>query len=309
MELILDKLKSVKHRQSTKNNYLSVWRKFNQFIIKLDKRPKYWEDSASLFGAALVHEGFQSSTLRSYMSAIKGILIDDGYPWDDNKLLLGTLAKACKLVNDRVKTRLPIHKGLLELLLFELQRTYSNQPYLEVLYKTIFCLSYYGLFRIGELTTGSHPVKAKDVHIGVNKDKILFVLYSSKTHNLGAHPQEIKITANQNYNSRKTFFCPFALSRTFLSMRGDYIDEKDPFFVFHDQQPVKPSHVRRVLKNAIKTLDLDPNLYNCHSFRTGRASDMLRNSKYSITQVKVAGRWRSNVVFKYIKNFSQNVKE
>ena len=39
------------------------------------------------------------------------------------------------------------------------------------------------MFRIGELTVGEqgsvHTVKAKDMHIAMNKNKIMLVLYSS----------------------------------------------------------------------------------------------------------------------------------
>ena len=49
-------------------------------------------------------------------------------------MLLASLTRACKLINDRVRTRLPIGFNLLELILFELQRHYTtggyNQPYL-----------------------------------------------------------------------------------------------------------------------------------------------------------------------------------
>ena len=67
--------------------------------------------------------GVQSSTLKSYFSAIKFVLRQDGYVWDDAKMLLNSLVSSCKLVNDRVKVRLPIQKGLLELLLFEIKGT------------------------------------------------------------------------------------------------------------------------------------------------------------------------------------------
>ena len=107
MEHILESLKTKKNRKSTNENYLAIWRSFNKFIIKLDRKPNAWEDKLSLFGAHLVDKGLQSSTLRSYFSAIKCTLVDDGYPWDDSKVLLGTLTKACKIVNDRVRTRLP----------------------------------------------------------------------------------------------------------------------------------------------------------------------------------------------------------
>ena len=69
----------------------------------------------------------------------------------------------CKNENDEKQTRLAIGNGLLELMIFEIERYYTeiNQPYLEVLWRTLFLLAYYGLLRIGELTSGSHPVKAK----------------------------------------------------------------------------------------------------------------------------------------------------
>ena len=184
LKLIVDRLIGSQNRNSTARTYMSVWRQFNNFIIKLDVKPKEWEQRATLFVAFLIENGKQSGTVKSYISAIKRILIDDGYPWDDKKILLNSLTKSCKLVNDRVTTRLPIQCGLLELLLFEVQRIFrkNNQPYLESLFKTIFIIGYYGLFRVGELTKSPHVMRAKDVYISHNKDKILIVLHTSKTH-------------------------------------------------------------------------------------------------------------------------------
>ena len=39
MKLILEKLKNNQTRQSTKNNYVQIWRQFYRFIIKLDEIP------------------------------------------------------------------------------------------------------------------------------------------------------------------------------------------------------------------------------------------------------------------------------
>ena len=67
------------------------------------------------------------------------------------KILLGAMTRACKRNNDVVKTRLPIHISLLELMLFELERMWQGkQIYLESLYKTILYFGYYGLLRVGE---------------------------------------------------------------------------------------------------------------------------------------------------------------
>ena len=229
-------------------NYISVWRQFNNFIIKLDELPESWEDRVTLFGAVLVDSGIQSSTLRSYFSAIKCMLVDDGYKWDQNKVLVNTLTRTCKCVNDVVRTRLPIQKSLLEMLCFKIECTYAAQPYLERMFKAFFLLLYYGLFRIGELAWSQHAVRAKDVHIANNKDKMLFVLYTSKTHGLESKPQKIKISSVQSMNKLnsgniKRFFCPFASSREYLAVRGNSLTEQDPFFILSDNSPVTPALV------------------------------------------------------------------
>ena len=117
--------------------------------------------------------------------------------------LFKSLTQACCLENDSFQCRLPIHANLLELTLFKTQRVFSTQPYLETLYKAIFMLMYYGLMRIGEVVTGTHTARAKDVHIAHNKDKILIILCSSKTHGFESQPQKIKIEAlgMSNYRS------------------------------------------------------------------------------------------------------------
>ena len=106
----------------------------------------------------------QSSTIHSYTSAIKVVLVCDGYQRDDQKVLLNTIIKACKLENDTVKTRLLISCNLLELLLFVLDRKYSeSQPYLSILYKSIFFSGYYSLMWIGESSNnGSSLYQSKE---------------------------------------------------------------------------------------------------------------------------------------------------
>ena len=200
MENFVSKLMLKQHRDSTAKKYLAVWRQFNAFVIKLDHKPKLWEDRVTLFIGYLIDNGMQSSTVKSYVSAIKKTLILDKYKWNDDLVLVRSLAKACKIVNDRVHTRLPIHCGLLEMILFEVQRyfTTQNQWYLEIMYKALFAVSYYGLMRVGEVTHSQHVLKAKDVHVACNKDKMLLVLYSSKTHDKSNRPQKIKITSNKN---------------------------------------------------------------------------------------------------------------
>ena len=122
------------NRVSTAKTYLSVWRQFYKFLINLDVMPSSWEDRTSLFMAYLIVKGMQSGTVKSYVSAIKKTLVNDKYGWKDELVLLSSLTKACKLVNDRVRTRLPIHCSLSEMILFEVQRIYQKQWYLEAMW-------------------------------------------------------------------------------------------------------------------------------------------------------------------------------
>ena len=201
-----------------------------------------------------------------------------------------------------------IQDYLLEMILFEFQRMFDRQPYLEILYKTMVIVGYFGKLRVSEITTGLHPVRAKDVHIAKNKQKILFILYTSKTHGYNAKPQKVKITLesmNERERARmnKHFFCPFQLAGTYLEIRGNYKKDDDPFFIFSDGTPVSPDCLRKTLRKALSRLNLDASLYNVQSLRIGRTTDMVTVFHYSLPFVKSAGRWSSNTVYKYVRSF------
>ena len=166
MEAIIENLHMQQHHDSTKNNYYTIWKLFNHFIIRLDRIPRHWEDRLALFIGFLVHSNKQSSTVRSYISAIKTTLKANKINIEEDSYLLVSLTRACHLKNDCVKTRLPIRKGMLRVLLETVMRHFDTQPYLLALYCALFSTMYFGMFRISEMTSTEHAVKASDVHIG-----------------------------------------------------------------------------------------------------------------------------------------------
>ena len=199
-------------------------------------------------GHLIENRKLKSTTIRSYISAIKSVLQEDGLELNENKYLLSSLTRACRFSNDRVKTRLPIGKELLNLILSRLQIIFEdrNQHYLMILYMTIICTAYYGLFRIGELASGDHPVLAKDVHIGENKNKVLFVLRTSKTHWTDQKLQSVKITRTPVSAQSSMILnphCPFQLLNEFADLRIKYKTESEPFFVYRDRTPVPANRV------------------------------------------------------------------
>ena len=200
-----------------------------------------------------------------------------------------------------IKTRLPIQFALFGMLLFEIGRQFHHQPYLCHVYRAMFALAYYGLMRIWEIAAGQHSLKACNVHIGSNKNKILLLLYMSKTHDEGSPPKKIKIMQEEEWNRRKKNFCPFELTRKYIKHRGDYRTDHEPFFIYRNSIPVPPATVRSVLQNLLRKLNLDASLYNCHSFRMGRSTDLFKYG-VDVERIKRMGRWRSNVIYKYLRN-------
>ena len=220
------------------------------FFIKLDRKPKTWEERLTLFVGYLVECKKQSNTINSYISAIKAVLKQDGIELSEDRYLLSSLTKACRWRNDQVNIKLPIQKGMVNMLILETDRYFNKggQVYLSVMYKAIFASAYYGLLRISEIASGSHPVLVTDVHVADNKQKILFVLRTSKTHWKNTAPQLVKIESipikrGTDSTLANADTCPYNCLRQYIALRKAYRSKSEPFFVFSDRSPVKPEQV------------------------------------------------------------------
>ena len=205
------------------------------------------------------------------------------------------------------KSDCPIKKGLLELMLFEVERIYlveQSQPYLIDMYTAFFCLSYYGMMRVGELSDSQHSLKAGDVHVNDNQDGLLVVLYISKTHGEESKPQKIRISAVEDPTEaarHHRFFCPVKAVLQFMITRGNFVHDDEPFFRLSDGSPLKGDQVRVFIRTILQRLGLDGALYDVHSFRIGRTKDLWKYG-YSIEEIKAMGRWKSNAVHRYLRD-------
>ena len=280
MQQIVEKLRTESIANSTKRSYHSAWKSFNNFFIRLDEKPDNWEDRLILFIGFLIQERKQSQTIRSYVSAIKKVLSDDGITLNENRLLIRSLTKACKFKNDKVRTRLPIRKGMLRIILKSTEDYFetAHQPFLSKLYRALFSTAYFGLLRVGELTKGEHPILVNDVHLAANKRKFLFILRSSKTHGRFNKPQQVKICSNALKSTKHPIinrntlgYCPYRILQQYVDARPAYRSSKEPFFVFGDRSDVRPENMRKTLKMMLKISGFNDKLYNIHSFRAGRA--------------------------------------
>ena len=255
----------------------------------------------------MVERKLQSSTVKTYIAAIRSVLNELGEKIKEDQCLLTSLTKACRLKNNEAVHRFPICKGMLKMLLKQVTKMFTGsqtnqQPYLETLFKAIYSTAYYGLLRIGEMAKGSHTILVRNTYIGTNKDKILFILMSSKTHCKGDPPQKVKISRSPLDGKSKQIdkFCPFQLLRDYMAVRPESRSKDKQFFVLSDNTPVCPAFIYKNLKLILKEAGFD-DYYSFHSFIAGRTQDLLRLG-LSVETIKDIGCWKSNAVFAYLKN-------
>ena len=219
-------------------------------------------DRLVLFTGFLVDSKLKSTMVRSYISAIRCVFADLGEKLEENMFLMKSLTRACRVKNDHIVRRLPISTAVLKLLLDGLTKMFGSQPYLEKLYSALFSSAFYGLLQIGEVAQSPHVILVKNVHVGQNKDKILFILESSKTHTKGDKPQLVKITKSTTAASQSTkcsTYCPFELIRNFIKVRQLSEKDNEQFFIFADRSPVIQSNVRKVHCSS----ESSPSKYTC----------------------------------------------
>ena len=252
IKLFIDKLKNERNRSSTRQTYYNIWKIFNKFYIKLDEKPSSWEERIILFAGYLVNLGRKASTVKTYVLGIKAVLLENDKEVHEDRFLLTSLTKACRFRNSEIVTRLPIQKWLTNIIVIETLRCFALQPYLASLYSAIFITAYYGMLHIREVTKGSHPILARDVQIGINKKKILFILRSSKTHWIDSKPQLIKISSkltrqhNQSSMTRDSNnitaknICPYQILLQYVDCRQPQKSNSEPFFIFQDGHLVLP---------------------------------------------------------------------
>ena len=88
MQMIVDKLSMERCRDSTRKTYHRIWKIFNHFILRLDHKLKTWEEQLILFTGYLVNNNLHSAMVKTYISAIRGVLMEVGIKINENKYLM-----------------------------------------------------------------------------------------------------------------------------------------------------------------------------------------------------------------------------
>lgn len=289
----------------SKKTYHDIFNNFRDFLDLFRTLPDKWEEKMVLYATFLADNTYDESTINSYMSAIRFQLQQDGVRLEEDKILLESVIRSTRYKNKQKRQRLGISEHILHRLLDQVDNQFDQQPYLAALYKAMFVLAFYCLLRVSELTSGRHPILAKNVIVAKNKLKIQMTLETSKTHTVAQKRQVIRFPDPDEegdcFKWLNTKYCPFTIVEHYIALRDKEAADQEQFFVFRDNSPIKEGHFRRILKKLLRQINLDTEQYNTHSFRIGRANHLMYKMNFTVDRIRLKGRWSSGAVWKYFR--------
>lgn len=299
--VVVEGMKNGDLQHSSQITYHTVWNQFLQFLDGFKNLPSLWEQKMVMFAAHLGNQGTQASTVGSYMSALRYKLRKDGVEIPDKNFEIASIIRTCKIKNNAVHYRCGISKNMLKELLQTVKKHFldKGQQYQFVLFRAVFLTAYYGMFRIGEIAQGPHSLKMENVKKSTNKYKYLMILRSSKTHGEGDFPHTVSVPQVVDVEETEQLYDPVQAIDDYKALRPQ-TSPKANFFVLQDGSPIKCYALRRVLKTILSLSNYSQEIFDFHSWRVGRASDLL-HSAVPFHLVKKWGNWKSNSILKYFK--------
>ena len=241
-----------------------------------------------LFISYLFQKGYSTATIRTFVSAIGFYHKVNGLHDPSSSYMVEKAIQGLKKLRPTIDKRRAITIDMLANMVCSL----FNLPltmYERYLFKSMFLIAFFGLFRVGEITDSPHNVKVSNVSFTVNPEKVVFQCESFK-HSVG--PRSIHINRHA-----PTWLCPVQALKAFNRIRQNV---QGPLFVDDQNRPIQRSHFVKILRSSLSICGYDTKVYQTHSFRIGGAT-LAASKGMSILNIQNLGRWKSNAFIKYIR--------
>ena len=236
--------------------------------------------------------GFSSASITTYITAISYVHKIGNFEDPTLHFIIQKTLAGVNRLTGKLDSRLPITIFILAKLTQALSDSVSNK-YHRVLLHAMFTTAFFGLFRIGELTSDGNSVVSLEFTQCRISDRVLNVVIKHFKHNVSQHP--ILLTLKQQSDE---LICPVRAMQNYFTVRGS---QPGPLFCFLNKKPVTRNFFSQKLKFCLNFCGYDTKRYKCHSFRIGGAS-YFSSLGYSDSQLKTLGRWNSNAFLAYIRS-------
>jgi site-specific recombinase XerD len=247
-----------------------------------------------LFISYCFEKRLSPNSIKTYLAGLNYFHKLHGWYDIRENFVVTKLLEGCSRLRKTRDTRAPITKNILSSIILQLPNVCYNL-YETDLFKAIFTLAYFGLFRVSELVAtmkfSSNQLQFNDVHFSPDQKSVSLVLRKFKTNQRGV-PTVIKIAEQGD-----TSLCPIKLLLGYLAKRPTVTG---PLFCHADSTPVSRNQFAAVLFKAIKACSFHSLHFQTHSFRIGRASD-LAAAGVSVENIMQMGRWSSDAYKYYIR--------
>lgn len=252
--------------------------------------------------ASLGARALQPKTIKSYLSAVRSLHVDEGLPFDacESETVRRVIRGIKRFYGEKVRNpKLPITLGILQqLAAVSGDCSIRNNAVFDAAMK----LAWAGFLRCGEFTLGTGEKFNPAVHLTRgcitfepsldNPTHVRFDLPASKTDPFRKGVSILIAKAPPG----STTCAVSALQKLFQLFPES---PNAPLFDNEGGSALTRSSFISTLKSRLATIGLDPSLYSGHSFRHGAASAAAAVG-YADHEIQLLGRWRSDAYKLYI---------
>ena len=213
-------------------------------------------------------KGLKGSSFAGEASAIAYLHKLNSLPDPSENFVVKKLLAGAHKLNPSADTRVPITLHVLKKMVTTLPLA-GLTFYETILYKAVYSVAYFGLFRLGELipctkTNQALVLQCGNVHFDNQQhaDAVITLRHSKNLKN--AQPVLVRIERQEG------IACPVQALWDFLCLRGN---TAGPLFSSPTGEAVCRSHFSQHMDMVLNRAGFQSGLFKGHSFRIGRASD------------------------------------
>ena len=247
-------------------------------------------DYVSLYVAYLYKEGASESTIRGALSVIAWQHNLRGLPDPTKDFLLKKMLVGLKRTLPQAKKVFPISKDLLNKCLMYIDRL-GLKEFDQVALAAILLLGYHGCLRVGEMLLSNNLDNTLMFHntTFLEDGNYSFCLNTFKH---SRRPQKLLLEKDDT-----DAFCPVRTLLAFYAIRPRV---SGALFVNAQGTPFKRIFLAKHLKKLLELVGENPLLFNTHSLRVGRATDLALAGESEL-RIREIGRWNSNAYLGYVR--------